>query len=482
LLTGANFKIEEADRAVPKASFSGRLVRSLFSLGVHADLAVSSIVRRTLICVFFFYTFGAQAVTIHVVRPVEAEELSMPIGFTFVVGTVSPPDSVVTCNGTLCDVDEDGAFLGFVPIRLNQGWLERKGQLCDAEFTFVARHEDEMAREVIDVFTPRSPSAAKLAQAVFEPEKTARVLRDQWVGLEGDNLGDVALIPKDARVQVASGSASNYTCRLPQGEEITISASELETDEGAGVAELTPKVFHIPDQTEISPFWKASAECPRAWGFWAFSEGEHLDVKVKCSLRQAEGPVDESRPLNDFKICLDPGHHPDPGAIGPRGFEERHSTLLIAHETAELLRAEGAEVEFTREEDPLPLKERHARIHHMNPDIMVSIHNNSVGDGDDPRLRRGTQTFYLYPWSKPLAEEVHHAILEELGTQDRGCIQRNLYMTRYPGCPSILIEPEYLIIPDQEKKFMNPEYRHRLATAIVKGIRNFVLRTTSNAS
>ena len=66
--------------------------------------------------------------------------------------------------------------------------------------------------------------------------------------------------------------------------------------------------------------------------------------------------------LSGLRVCLDPGHHSDSGAIGPRGFEERESNLLISREVARLLKEGGAEVSFTREEDPMPLKQRHERM------------------------------------------------------------------------------------------------------------------------
>ncbi len=82
---------------------------------------------------FFGWAFGVlafpivvSAVSLRIIRPEPAESLALPIGYTFVVGTVQPADSKVTCNGEECDVDEDGAFLGFVPIRVTgKPWKQR---------------------------------------------------------------------------------------------------------------------------------------------------------------------------------------------------------------------------------------------------------------------------------------------------------------------------------------------------------------------
>jgi len=174
-----------------------------------------------------------------------------------------------------------------------------------------------------------------------------------------------------------------------------------------------------------------------------------------------------------MRIGLDPGHHPDRGAVGPRGLEERDANLRLAREVGRLLRAEGAEVVFTREEEALPLRERHARLRELDPEIVVSLHHNSVGDNADPRAKHGTQTFWYHPWSKDLAEKIHAAMLRALGSADLGCHRRDLYLPRYPGCPTVLLEPEYLILPEMEAAFLDAARRAKLAAAIVEGMRTF---------
>jgi N-acetylmuramoyl-L-alanine amidase len=140
-----------------------------------------------------------------------------------------------------------------------------------------------------------------------------------------------------------------------------------------------------------------------------------------------------------------------------------------------VLEEEGAEVFLTREENPLPLRKRHDRMRELRPDLVLSLHNNSVGDNKDPRVVHGAETYYLHPWSEPFAKHIHQAMVAEMNYPDKGCIKRNLYITRFADCPSILLEPEYLILPDQEKKFMNPAYQQRLAVAIKNGILSCLL-------
>ncbi len=439
---------------------------------------------------YFLFTVSASAVSLKVVRPEPSEALTIADGFTFVIGTVEPADSKVVCNGTSCDVDQDGAFIGFVPIRRMENGVEQNGKWCDAQFEFVTRHGKEETKTIIFSFTPRSPSAAVVAQAVFDPPKTIRITKDQWIGLEGEHLGKLIYIPEGSFLTAKFGSVGSYRCEVGDHFEISISSQEAEVVDAVSSIPLPRSFLLVPkENTEVEiinltdpSMLRLSSYSLNKWGceFSATSKDASLKHKqipegiATHSENSVNAILNTKSALKDLRICLDPGHHPDRGAVGPRGFEERESNLLVAREVAKLLEINGAKVSFTRQEEALPLKERHARIRELKPDLVISIHNNSVGDGQDPRLQHGTQTFYLHPWSRPLAESVHRAIIGRLGTKDLGCVRRNLYITRFHECPTILIEPEYIILPNQEKKFMNPEYRQQLAEAITEGIRNFV--------
>ncbi len=416
-------------------------------------------------------------ITLRVVRPEPGEALTLSQGRTFVIGTVTP-GSAVSCNGQTCQVEEDGAFFGFVPIQEARPWLEKDGKPCDASFEFTARSGDETTIQVVPVITPRSPAAALVAQEVLDPPGPIRLLKDRWIGLEGPCLGQLLYLPKGSILSASFAGGGAFRCRLEGGLEVSIPETEAEPAQGnppcsSNARRITSeedghlRVTSLDGQTTSD-----ATEGKFPWGFSC--QPNEKDTPIFAATPPPLLEPTEEKPLRGLRVVLDPGHHPDRGAVGPRGFEERESNLLLAREVAGLLRAEGAEAFLTREENPLPLLERHARIHALHPHLVVSLHNNSVGDGEDPRKRHGTQTFYLYPWSRPLAESVHAAILRELGTTDMGCHRRNLYLPRFHECPAILIEPEYLILPEREKKFMSADQRQRLAGAIVEGIREFV--------
>jgi N-acetylmuramoyl-L-alanine amidase len=105
--------------------------------------------------------------------------------------------------------------------------------------------------------------------------------------------------------------------------------------------------------------------------------------------------------------------------------------------------------------------------------VFVSLHNNSVPDGTDPRTKSGTSTFYYHPQSLALAQSVQKAMLERLGLPDLGVNQKSLFVCRMTECPSILVEPTFIILPDHEKLLLTTPGQQKIAQGIFEGIRGF---------
>jgi N-acetylmuramoyl-L-alanine amidase len=202
------------------------------------------------------------------------------------------------------------------------------------------------------------------------------------------------------------------------------------------------------------------------WGFSARYESNTLVIAQKPALDRSSG-------VKNKTVCLDPGHNPDSGAIGPRGFTEREANLKIGLALEKMLLAAGARVVFTHRDEPLPLQQRRSAALLSNPDIFVSLHNNSIPDGTDPRTNYGTGTYYYHPQSKALADTVHASMLAELGWPDQRVNQKSLAVCRISEFPAILVEPAYIILPDQEKLLMSEEGQKKIAKAVFDGIKNF---------
>lgn len=173
-------------------------------------------------------------------------------------------------------------------------------------------------------------------------------------------------------------------------------------------------------------------------------------------------------------IVLDAGHGGfDPGAIGTSGLKEKVVNLDITRKTKELLVNSGYNVLLTRKKDNfISLKERVRLANRKDARLFVSIHCNSSRG-----FSRGTEAF-LAPAktgdSLPLAESIHKELINELELKDRGIKKENFYVIKYTEMPAVLVEIAFLSNPHEESLLGNKLFRERVASAIKKGILNYM--------
>lgn len=204
------------------------------------------------------------------------------------------------------------------------------------------------------------------------------------------------------------------------------------------------------------------------WGYDVFYEGDNLILEIKHSPELKRG-------LEGLKICLDPGHSPDPGAVGPTGLEEKSVNLGIASKLKSLLERNGAEVVMTREgTDGVTIYDRPKIAIQKNCHMLISIHNNALPDGVNPFYNNGTSTYYYHPQSLALAREIHSELLERLELPDFGIYYGNLALIRPTQLPSVLVESGFMMIPEQEELLRTEKFQKKCAEGIYRGIRRFI--------
>lgn len=441
----------------------------------------------------------AQEITVKIVRPTPGENLTITKGATFVIGTVSPPQAKLTVNGVAADVSSDGAFIAMAPIqRIDKPrTIELTGgkrKRVDATFDFLATHGTNVWKRQILVSTPAVTAKKEPPVREFSKPLPFTVTQEQILSQTATNHWGLLYLPKGAYVTANARRGDRLRLTIGNRQEtwvndqtvkrakampvigvITVTnRSPLETRFGVGAVipfgvtqTVSPNglnvTFYCPDTPRVMSM---TAPALTGWGFSARYEGTTLVVSQK--------PVpDLSSGLKDKVVCLDPGHNPDTGAIGPRGFQEREANLKIGLALEKLLAAAGAKVFFTHQSEPMPLLKRHSAALEHNPDIFVSLHNNSIPDGTDPRTNFGTSTFYYHPQSRALADAVHASMLATLGWPDQKVQQKSLFVCRTSECPAILVEPAYIILPDQEKFLMSEAGQQKIAKAVFEGIKAY---------
>ena len=227
------------------------------------------------------------------------------------------------------------------------------------------------------------------------------------------------------------------------------------------------------------------------------------------------GPVPPEVAEGDVIIALDPGHGGiDPGASSGR-LTEKKVVLAFAKLLAEEIdRQPGLRAYLVRDRDEfVPLSERVARAHAARANALISIHADSVEEGN----AHGVSVYTLSERGTDLAAEAFAArenrsdviagadlggesddltrLLVELaqrGTQDesgklgaaliralerevdllrsRPLRRANFRVLKAPDLPSVLLELGFLDSPRDQARLTDPEWRRRAAQGVVAGL------------
>ncbi len=203
------------------------------------------------------------------------------------------------------------------------------------------------------------------------------------------------------------------------------------------------------------------------WGWGAAYQDNVLTVALRPRPR-----IDRDRPLRGLRVMLDPGHSPDPGAVGPLRTVEKDVNWRLAQRLAERLAAAGAKVLFTRsEQEGLGLYDRPRRAAEAGADLLISLHHNSHPDGVNPLKDSGFSTYYYQPYSRELAREVHDVFQKNLALPDHGFYYGNLVLCRTTEMPSFLVEPAFIIVPAEEALIRDEDFQEKVALAILLGVK-----------
>lgn len=175
--------------------------------------------------------------------------------------------------------------------------------------------------------------------------------------------------------------------------------------------------------------------------------------------------------LRDKTIVLDPGHGGrDGGTIGANGTLEKNLTMQTAKLVYEKLKATGANVILTRNEDNyISLQSRVSTSHYHNADAFISIHYNS----SIYPFVRGASTFYYYSKNKQLAQDIQNQIVKNTGFIDRKIQFGNYQVIRENKQPSILIEFGFLSNSAEELAIKTSSYQEKAANSVYYGLAQY---------
>jgi N-acetylmuramoyl-L-alanine amidase len=221
-------------------------------------------------------------------------------------------------------------------------------------------------------------------------------------------------------------------------------------------------------------------------------------------------------------IAIDPGHGgEDPGAIGRRGTQEKDVVLRIAQLLRERVDAEPNMRAFmTRDGDFfVPLATRVTKARRVQADLLLSIHadafvrpqasgasvyvlsergasssaarwlaskenaSDRIGGVNLGRRNREVRQVLLDLSTTAQIQDssrLGQIVLGELG--DVGQLhkprieQAGFAVLKAPDIPSILVETAFISNPREERRLADTRYQARIADAIFRGVRGYLLR------
>ncbi len=211
-------------------------------------------------------------------------------------------------------------------------------------------------------------------------------------------------------------------------------------------------------------------ETGKFYGYKAYySEKNYLVISVKEMPQTLKGMV----------IELDPGHGgEDPGAV-KGGYKECSVAYDIAQELEKLLKAQGATVIYSYDEnvEPVPeIVERRLTAMELNPDMYISIHLNSI----DSSSVKGCSVYYYKNYSAELSGCISKAMPGAVKSgagyslENDGSHFYPFRVARIENCPAVLIECGYISNTAERNMMTSSAGKKALAQGIYNGILNYI--------
>ena len=324
---------------------------------------------------------------------------------------------------------------------------------------------------------------------------------------------------------IRAGPVVGPSATAPEPLKLTIAAEPASSNAPAKAAATAPATPSppvparvVPAPAPSNPTTAAKAAEPAAATKEAAKPGDASAPEVaKAARRTANGETSLVRAmgLKLNRVVIDPGHggH-DQGTEGVKGLLEKDLVLDIALRAGSLIEERlRAEVIYTRTTDVfVPLESRTALANDKKADLFISIHANASAY---PQVS-GVETYYLNFTEAREALAVAtrenasamesiselHDLIQKITMHDKaeesrdlaGNIQSSLfalYARGFPAerdrgvrrapfvvligatMPSVLAEIGFLTNAKEESLLRKPEYRQKVAEALVRGVEHY---------
>lgn len=184
-----------------------------------------------------------------------------------------------------------------------------------------------------------------------------------------------------------------------------------------------------------------------------------------------------------YTVVVDSGHGGiDPGKVSADGAYEKDINLAIALKLRSELQKRDCQVVMTRESDEglydssasnkkmSDMKKRIEIMNNSNPDLIISIHQNSFSD----TISKGAQVFYQASseTGKALAETLQSIWKSQLDPDNnRQCKANNdYYLLQHSEATMVIVECGFMSNPGEAAQLQTEEYQSQIATVLADGV------------
>ncbi len=425
---------------------------------------------------------------------------------TFVIGSVTPPDTPVIVNSQTVTPWRTGGFLFMVPVTPGSNTLVLHAGATEYHHTFTVPYPaPAWDGNSLRVEQPLQP----LGLRTNEPVHLACVAPAGLTVRAAIGERTVTLSPQSTRPTHYAGSvtfdapAENVPVTFFAGSLPDVTGVHLTAHSEWPAYTVTAGLFEARARTAPgdgdSVAFLPPGLCVRGAGFI----GEHTRFWLADSLCYVEtrhlspapaaAPPPRGLPLPDLAkdfgphpptnrtpshllIVIDPGHGgSSTGAVGPTGIPEKQVTLQQARAVKSVLEQAGYRVRLTREADTdVNLYDRARLAYTEKADAFISLHYNATVPATNPQSVRHIATYCWNPIGEQLARAIHAHVAKVTAISDGGVRSASFAVCRNPAIPSILLELDFITVPEGEEAIQQPEQQRRVADAILAGLREWL--------
>ncbi|MFB9769336.1 N-acetylmuramoyl-L-alanine amidase [Lactiplantibacillus modestisalitolerans] len=189
-------------------------------------------------------------------------------------------------------------------------------------------------------------------------------------------------------------------------------------------------------------------------------------------VNERNSQLSKTTKISEATIVLDPGHGgSDSGALSSKGKMEKTYTLRVAKAVAKKLRAAGANVILTRDDDQyVGLSARPAMANKLNADAFISFHFDS---SPEKNTASGITTYYYHKsTSLTLAKDLSNNA-STLPIPSKGVAYGDFLVIRDNSVPAVLMELGYINDKADFKTIRSTQYPNEVAHAVYAGLSTY---------